>query len=132
MPNSQRHALRHAAAREGHRGNLPLSAAPIRDRHAEPPTSRGISDDKLAELVMALRDDDRLVSSTKRSKSDEPQIICSLGPRADGNYGTEMRHACEPRELFKNLIFARCSSRNSAGITTTARSKSHRSDATFP
>jgi superfamily II DNA or RNA helicase len=39
----------------------------------------GISDDKLAELVMALRDDDRLCIIHEEEQSSEPQIICSLG-----------------------------------------------------
>lgn len=39
----------------------------------------GISDDKLAELVMALRDDDRLCLIHEEEQSAEPQIICSLG-----------------------------------------------------
>jgi superfamily II DNA or RNA helicase len=39
----------------------------------------GISDDKLAELVMALRDDDRLCIIHQEEQSGEPQIICSLG-----------------------------------------------------
>lgn len=39
----------------------------------------GITDDKLAELVMALRDDDRLCVVQEDEQSDEPQIICSLG-----------------------------------------------------
>jgi hypothetical protein len=40
----------------------------------------GISDEKLAELVMALRDDDRLcVVHEEEEQSGEPQIICSLG-----------------------------------------------------
>jgi hypothetical protein len=39
----------------------------------------GISDAKLAELVMALRDDDRLCLVHDGEQSDEPQIICSLG-----------------------------------------------------
>jgi len=39
----------------------------------------GITDDKLAELVMALRDDDRLCIVQEEERSDEPQIICSLG-----------------------------------------------------
>lgn len=39
----------------------------------------GITDDKLAELVMALRDDDRLCVVQDDEQSDEPQIICSLG-----------------------------------------------------
>ena len=41
----------------------------------------GISDDKLADLVLALRDDDRLclVSEEEHPGGGEPQIICSLG-----------------------------------------------------
>ena len=39
----------------------------------------GITDEKLAELVMALRDDDRLCLVHDEEQSDEPQIICSLG-----------------------------------------------------
>jgi Helicase conserved C-terminal domain/PLD-like domain/SNF2-related domain len=40
----------------------------------------GISEEKLAELVMALRDDDRLcVVHEEEEQSGEPQIICSLG-----------------------------------------------------
>ena len=39
----------------------------------------GISDDKLAELVLALRDDDRLCLVHDEEQSGEPQIICSLG-----------------------------------------------------
>jgi hypothetical protein len=39
----------------------------------------GISDDKLAELVIALRDDDRLCIVHEEEQFHEPQIICSLG-----------------------------------------------------
>jgi superfamily II DNA or RNA helicase len=39
----------------------------------------GITDERLAELVMALRDDDRLCLVHDEEQSDEPQIICSLG-----------------------------------------------------
>ena len=39
----------------------------------------GISDETLAELVMALRDDDRLCLVDEEERSGEPQIICSLG-----------------------------------------------------
>ena len=39
----------------------------------------GISDEKLAELVLALRDDDRLCLVHEEEHSAEPQIICSLG-----------------------------------------------------
>jgi hypothetical protein len=39
----------------------------------------GISDEKLAELTIALRDDDRLCIIHEEEQSHEPQIICSLG-----------------------------------------------------
>jgi hypothetical protein len=39
----------------------------------------GISDDKLAELVLALREEDRLCLIQDEENSGEPQIICSLG-----------------------------------------------------
>jgi len=39
----------------------------------------GISDEDLAELAMALRDDDRLCIVQEEEHSEEPQIICSLG-----------------------------------------------------
>jgi len=44
----------------------------------------GISDDKLAELVIALRDDDRLCIVHEEEQTHEPQIICSLGLAAPG------------------------------------------------
>ena len=39
----------------------------------------GITDEKLAELVMALRDDDRLCIIHDEEQTHEPQIVCSLG-----------------------------------------------------
>ncbi|HOW68395.1 MAG TPA: hypothetical protein P5186_29130 [Candidatus Paceibacterota bacterium] len=39
----------------------------------------GISDDKLVELAMALRDDDRLCIIHEEEQTQEPQIICSMG-----------------------------------------------------
>lgn len=39
----------------------------------------GISDEKLAELVLALREEDRLCVVQDEEQSGEPQIICSLG-----------------------------------------------------
>ena len=39
----------------------------------------GIDDDKLAELVMALREEDRLCLIQDEEHTGEPQIICSLG-----------------------------------------------------
>ena len=49
----------------------------------------GISDEKLAELVMALRDDDRLcLVDDEEERSSEPQIICSLGLASASNPST--------------------------------------------
>jgi hypothetical protein len=39
----------------------------------------GIDDDKLAELVMALREENRLCLVQDEAHDGEPQIICSLG-----------------------------------------------------
>ena len=39
----------------------------------------GISNQQLAELVVALRTDDRLGIVSEESEKREPQIICSLG-----------------------------------------------------
>lgn len=39
----------------------------------------GIADDKLAELVVALCDNERLCIVREAGQSDEPLIICSLG-----------------------------------------------------
>ncbi len=43
----------------------------------------GISDDDLATLVMALRDDDNLCVITQHGSLAEPQIICSMGLSAE-------------------------------------------------
>ena len=48
----------------------------------------GIADDKLAELVMALRDDDRLCIVHEEEQSGEPLIICSLGLAPATSSGT--------------------------------------------
>ena len=48
----------------------------------------GISDEKLAELVMALRDDDRLCVVHEDEQTHEPQIVCSLGLASEGEEGT--------------------------------------------
>jgi Helicase conserved C-terminal domain len=45
----------------------------------------GITDDKLAELVLALRDDGRLCIVSEEQQSGEPQIICSLGLAPDAS-----------------------------------------------
>jgi hypothetical protein len=47
----------------------------------------GISDDKLADLVIALRDDDRLCIIHEEDQTEEPQIICSLGLSESGGGG---------------------------------------------
>jgi hypothetical protein len=39
----------------------------------------GISDDKLADLVLTLREEHRLCSIEEEENAGEPQIICSLG-----------------------------------------------------
>ena len=39
----------------------------------------GISDQQLAELVVGLRDEGRLVMLEEEREEQEPQIICSLG-----------------------------------------------------
>jgi hypothetical protein len=39
----------------------------------------GISDEKLADLVLALREEDRLCIVQDEQQPDEPQIVCSLG-----------------------------------------------------
>lgn len=43
----------------------------------------GVSDEGLADLVIALRDDDRLCLVHEEEQSQEPQIICSLGLSAE-------------------------------------------------
>jgi hypothetical protein len=43
----------------------------------------GVSDDDLAGLVLALRDEDRLCVKQDDAPTREPQIICSLGLRHD-------------------------------------------------
>lgn len=45
----------------------------------------GISDDKLAELVMALREDDRLCIVHDDEQAHDPQIICSMGLTNDNS-----------------------------------------------
>ncbi len=43
----------------------------------------GISDEELANLVIALREDDRLCIVSEEAQTGEPQIICSLGLAPD-------------------------------------------------
>ncbi|MDQ1638539.1 MAG: hypothetical protein QOF62_1878 [Pyrinomonadaceae bacterium] len=43
----------------------------------------GVSDQTLAELVVALRDEDRLCAVEHEAETDEPRIICSLGLRTN-------------------------------------------------
>ena len=57
----QGHAVRVPAAAQGHRRDLPVSRCAHGHRHAEPSDSgSGIRDQELADLVIALRDEDRL------------------------------------------------------------------------
>ena len=64
------------AIEEVYRFPLRQSATDILNRQLR----SGISDEKLAELVMVLRDDDRLcLVDDVEERSSEPQIICSLG-----------------------------------------------------
>ena len=39
----------------------------------------GISDETLAELVLTLRDEDRLCAIPREQRDQEPQIVCSMG-----------------------------------------------------
>ena len=39
----------------------------------------GVSDDQLAEIVMSMREEDRLCLANGVAQTQEPQIICSLG-----------------------------------------------------
>jgi superfamily II DNA or RNA helicase len=81
---------RHAEAVKGTLLDLPDLAKAIEDIYRDPlrqsatdalnrQLRSGISDEKLAELVMALRDDNRLCQLHEEERSSEPQLICSLG-----------------------------------------------------
>ena len=73
------------AIEEIYRFPLRQSATDILNRQQR----SGISDEKLAELVMALRDDDRLcLVDDEEERSSEPQIICSLGLASARNPST--------------------------------------------
>ena len=47
----------------------------------------GVSDDQLAKLVIALRDEGRLVLMEEEREEREPQLICSLGLIGQGRTG---------------------------------------------
>lgn len=49
----------------------------------------GISDQDLAELVIALRDEDRLCIVHEKDEHHEPRIICSMGLNADASKSRE-------------------------------------------
>ena len=73
------------AIEEVYRFPLRQSATDILNRQLR----SGISDEKLAELVMVLRDDDRLcLVDDVEERSSEPQIICSLGLAPASNPST--------------------------------------------
>ena len=43
----------------------------------------GIADEKLAELVLSLHEEDRLCVPIEQAEAREPRIICSLGIAQD-------------------------------------------------
>ena len=73
------------AIEEVYRFPLRQSATDILNRQLR----SGISDEKLAALVMALRNDDRLCLVDDEERSSEPQIICSLGLAPASNPSTK-------------------------------------------
>jgi len=56
----------------------------------------GIPDDKLAELVVKLRAEGRLCIIHEEDESQEPQIVCSMGLRAEG-CGSSISPAFSPK-----------------------------------
>ena len=55
---------------------------PLREATADTLNKRlreGIGDHELAELIIALRDEDRLCNTGGETETREPQIICSMG-----------------------------------------------------
>jgi superfamily II DNA or RNA helicase len=70
----------HKAIEEIHRYPLRPAAIDTLNRQLR----AGISDDDLADLVIALRDEDRLCIVHDEEQTTEPRIICSLGLSATG------------------------------------------------
>lgn len=81
---------RHAEQRKGTRSQSPELAKAIEEIYRFPlrqsaidtlnrQLRAGISDDQLAGLVIALRDDDRFCLVHEEEQPAEPQIVCSLG-----------------------------------------------------
>jgi len=68
----------HKAIDEIYRYPLRSGAVDILNRQLR----SGISDERLAEIVIGLRDDDRLCLVEEEEQTQEPRIICSLGLRA--------------------------------------------------
>ena len=64
---------------DGHRGDLPLPAAPGRHRHPQPPAASGITDEELAELVVACAKKTGCASSRGATSARTAGIICSWG-----------------------------------------------------
>lgn len=67
-----------------HRAIDAIYAAPLTDASRDllnRELRAGVSDDKLAELVLALHEEDRLCIPLEEAHAREPRIICSLGIR---------------------------------------------------
>jgi hypothetical protein len=65
----------HRAIEEIYRYPLRTTAVDVLNRQLR----SGISDADLVQLVLALRDEDRLCLIQEETTSREPQIICSMG-----------------------------------------------------
>jgi len=65
----------HRAVDEIYRFPLRASAVDLLNRELK----LGIEDDKLRDLVLALRDDGRLCVVEEQSAMREPRILCSMG-----------------------------------------------------
>ncbi len=76
----QGHALRPPGTAQGHRGDLPVSAAAVGDRHAQPPAARAASPTRTwPNWSSPCAKTPAVPSPRGRADSTEPQIICSLG-----------------------------------------------------
>jgi hypothetical protein len=69
-----------------HRAIEALYARPLQESAKETlnrDLKTGASDEKLADLVLALHEEDRLCVHDDEAQTREPRIICSLGIRQD-------------------------------------------------